>query len=154
MTSLPVATLTGMSMRPRILLAVLLAASPGLLVACGGDTEVAAPVAEEGTVLKIDSAEGAALIDSDRSVLVVDVRRLDEYRAGHLVGAQHIPVEDPELWEQRTAALDPERPVVVYCRTGRRSAIAAEQLVAAGFSEVYDLGGETDWDPADLEIES
>ncbi len=142
-----------MSKRSVPVLAALLGGVMTLLVACGG-SDVTAPVAEEGAVLNIDSAEGAALIDSDRSVLVVDVRTLEEYTEGHLVGAQHIPVEDPELWEQRVAALDPDGPIVVYCRTGRRSAIAAEQLVAAGFSEVYDLGGATDWDPADLELEA
>lgn len=125
----------------------------GAVAACGGDEEVVVPVPADGEVQDLDSAQGRALIDQGE-VLVVDVRSLEEYREGHLVGAQHIPVEDEELWAARTEALDPEQPVVVYCRTGRRSEIAGQLLVEAGFTQVYDLGGVTDWDPEELAVES
>ena len=124
-----------------------------LLAACGGGEATEVPEAEQGEVLVIDSAEGRALID-EGDVLVIDVRTVEEYQEGHLVGAQNIPVEDEELWQSRTAALDPEQPTVVYCRTGRRSELAGQMLVDAGFTEVYDLGGVTDWDPEELAVES
>ena len=138
--------------RPLVVLGLLLLAL-GASVACGGEDEVVVPVPDQGEVQEIDSAQGRALID-EGEVLVVDVRTLEEYREGHLVGAQHIPVEDEELWSTRVAALDPEQPVAVYCRTGRRSDIAGELLVEAGFTQVYDLGGVTDWDPEELAVES
>ena len=106
-----------------------------------------------GEVAEISSAQGAALRASDRRVLFVDVRSLEEYLAGHLVGAQHIPVEDQELWAHRTAALDPDHPTAVYCRTGARSSDAAQALVELGFTEVYDLGGLTEWTEGDLPLD-
>ena len=124
-----------------------------LLAACGGWEATEVPEAEQGEVLVIDSAEGRALID-EGDVLVIDVRTVEEYQEGHLVGAQNIPVEDEELWQSRTTALDPEQATVVYCRTGRRSELAGQMLVDAGFTEVYDLGGVTDWDPEELAVES
>lgn len=146
------------SLRPSpgsVLLLVPLLAAAVLAVGCGGGEDAtAAPQAEPGEVLVIDSAEGKALIESDRSVLVLDVRTQEEYVEGHLVGAQHVPVEDERLWKSRVAALDPERPVVVYCRSGRRSEIAGQLLVDAGFTEVYDLGGVQDWDPDELRVDS
>lgn len=124
-----------------------------LLVGCSGDDAVAVPAPVEGQVTAIDSAQGKALIDAG-GALVIDVRSVQEYRSGHLVGAQSIPVEDEELWLTRTEPLDRDRPTVVYCRSGRRSAIAAQQLVDMGFTKVYDLGGIEDWDPDALPVES
>ena len=115
------------------------------LLGCGGDSTAAAPAATEGEVTTIDAEQAAALIDSDREILVVDVRTVDEYRGGHMVGAQNIDAGDPGLWERRTSALDRDQPTIVYCQSGRRSAEAAQRLVDAGFTEVYDLGGIQDW---------
>lgn len=133
--------------------AVALVAMVAVPLACSSDEAAEVPRPAEGDVAVIDDEQGAVLIE-ERSPLVIDVRTVEEYTSGHLVGAQNIPVEDPELWDERTAALDPERPTVVYCRTGRRSEIAAQQLVDAGFVEVYDMGGVEDWDDGVLEIES
>lgn len=124
-----------------------------LLVGCGGDDAVEAPTAEPGTVEVIDAAQAGALLDSDRSVLIVDVRTVGEYRSGHVVGAQNIDVSDDGLWQRRTSALDPEQATVVYCQTGQRSAEAAQRLVALGFTEVYDLGGIHDWGDGDLPVD-
>ncbi len=111
------------------------------------------PEAVSGQVTTIDAAEGRALIDQG-GALVVDVDSLDEYRGGHLVGAQHIPVQDEELWLLRTEPLDRDRPTVVYARDGGLSEAAAERLVVAGFNQVYDLGGVEDWDADELRVES
>jgi phage shock protein E len=121
--------------------------------ACGGEEAVEIPAATPGEVTVIDSAEGRAIVDAG-DALVIDVRSLEEYTDGHLVGAQHIPVEDEALWAQRIQPLDRDRPTVVYCRSGRRSEIAAQLLVDAGFTQVYDLGGVESWDPEELSIES
>jgi rhodanese-related sulfurtransferase len=124
-----------------------------LVSACGGAEAVEIPAAPAGTVTKIDSAQGRAIVDAG-DALVIDVRSLEEYTDGHLVGAQHIPVEDEALWAERIQPLDRDRPTVVYCRSGRRSEVAAQLLVEAGFTQVYDLGGVQDWDPEDLSVES
>ncbi len=116
-----------------------------VLVGCGDDTTAEVPTAVAGEVTSIDAEQAAALIDADSDVLVLDVRTVDEYRTGHMVGAQNIDAGDQGLWERRTSALDRDQPTVVYCQSGRRSAEAAQRLVDAGFTQVYDLGGIQDW---------
>lgn len=109
--------------------------------------------ATPGQVVMLDSTQAAALIDAVPETLVIDVRSQPEYIGGHLVGAQNIEVEDPGLWERRTSALDRDRPTIVYCRSGNRSAHAAQLLVDAGFTEVYDLGGIGTWTEGDLPVD-
>jgi len=109
--------------------------------------------ARPGEVVQLTSAEAADLLDALPHTLVVDVRTHDEYVEGHLVGAQHIDVSDEGLWQRRTDALDLDRPTIVYCRSGNRSAAAAQRLVDQGFTEVYDLGGITDWTEGDLPVD-
>ena len=73
---------------------------------------------------------------------LLDVRSADEFAAGHLRGALNVPVQE---LNQRLAELGAkDRPVAIYCRSGRRSAVAAQLLRAAGFTSVTDLGGLAD----------
>lgn len=125
-----------------------------LLTACSGPDDVVVPTAESGTVTTLTSAQGRALIDSDRKALVIDVRPVGEYRTGHLVGAQSIDASDPAAWAFRIPELDPERPTVLYCSVAACSASAAQDLVDAGFTEVYDLGGIDSWDPKLLAVDT
>ena len=77
--------------------------------------------------------------------VLVDVRRPDEFAAGHLPGAVNIEVTAPDFG-QRVAALDTTKPTYVYCRSGARSATAAGQLTTTGFAQVSNLlGGVLDW---------
>ncbi|WBO86166.1 rhodanese-like domain-containing protein [Hymenobacter yonginensis] len=77
--------------------------------------------------------------------VLVDVRRPDEFGAGHLPGALNIDVTGLDF-ARRVATLNPNRPTYVYCRSGARSAKAAAQLSAAGFGQVHNLaGGILDW---------
>lgn len=115
--------------------------------------DAAVPDAVEGEVTRLDSAQGRALLDARPETLVIDVRDVDDYIDGHLVGAQNISWEDQGLWERRVSALDLERPTAVYCGTGNLSAPAAADLVERGFTRVYDLGGVTDWDEGDLPLD-
>ena len=74
---------------------------------------------------------------------LLDVRGPDEFADGHLPGAIHIPVDELPA---RLAELEPRHAgVVVYCRSGRRSARAAELLRSSGFRDVHDLGPMSDW---------
>jgi rhodanese-related sulfurtransferase len=81
---------------------------------------------------------------------LIDVRVDHEWEVGHLAGATHLPLEDlPE----RSAELDSDRPVVVYCRTGIRSQMATEALTDAGFDAVKLSDGIVGWEEEGLELE-
>ena len=88
---------------------------------------------------KLDVATFLAKASSP-GVVVIDVRTPDEFAAGHLAGAVNIDVEGPDF-DARIAALDTGVTYAVYCRSGRRSAIAAQRMADAGFASVYDLQG-------------
>ena len=80
----------------------------------------------------------APAVTLDATKVLVDVRTPEEFAEGHLEGAVNLPVESPAFGELITQ-LDPGVEYVVYCRSGRRSEIAAEQMVDIGL-EVTDLG--------------
>ena len=96
------------------------------------------------------SAEDAWDLMKEDAALVVDVRRADEYAAGHIPGAILLPNES--IADQRPAELpDVNAAIIVYCRTGVRSKEAAQKLVAMGYANVADLGGIVDW-PYDVVV--
>ena len=78
----------------------------------------------------------AAVVTDDAQF--VDVRQPDEVAGGSLPGAVNIPLD--QLGD-RLGELDPSRRVVVLCRSGGRSTMAAEALVGAGFTDVVNLAG-------------
>lgn len=73
-------------------------------------------------------------------VQLVDVRTKEEWDEGRLKGAALATVTEEGFIEKAAGMLDPEKPVLVYCQSGKRSAVAARKLRAAGFT-VHDLGG-------------
>ena len=74
---------------------------------------------------------------------LVDVRTVGEYRGGHIEGAVNIPVQELTA---RVAELEPkDKPVIVYCASGNRSARARGVLKGAGFTAVSDLGAIDNW---------
>ena len=77
---------------------------------------------------------------------VVDVRTPQEFAAGHVPGAVNIPFD--QLGARASELGDPSQPVVLYCRWGRRSGIAAETLRGLGFGKVYDFQRYSDWPDA------
>ena len=80
------------------------------------------------------------------NVQLVDVRTPEEYQEGHIEGAANIDFLDPLVFEEEFAKLDRNKPLMIYCRSGGRSAEAAEKLEAMGFKEIYDLeGGYLQW---------
>lgn len=74
--------------------------------------------------------------------LLVDVRTPDEFASGHIEGAVNIPLD---ALSSRLNEIPRDQPVVVYCRSGSRSAQAARLLSGAGYTQVRDLGGITAW---------
>lgn len=75
--------------------------------------------------------------------ILVDVRNPAEFAAGHIEGARNVPVHDLERRADELGAHD--RPVIVYCASGARSALAKRTLKSAGFAQVYNLGSIRNW---------
>ena len=82
---------------------------------------------------------------ADPTVQLLDVRTREEYDEGHIVGAVLVDVSESDFVERATAVLDKQRPVAVYCRSGRRSARAANLLVEQGFQVTNLTGGVIAW---------
>ena len=97
----------------------------------------------------VSREEAKALLEGGAQL--VDVRVAHEWEAGHIAGATHLPLE--ELAE-RNGELDAGRPVVLYCRGGTRSSMAAEALEGAGFDAVKLSEGIVGWEEAGLELDS
>jgi rhodanese-related sulfurtransferase len=83
-------------------------------------------------------------------VQLIDVRQPHEYDAGRIAGARHL--ELAELAAQ-AETLDRDRPIVFYCRSGARSAMATEAFRSAGFDAHNMLGGLVDWAAVGLPLE-
>ena len=87
--------------------------------------------------IKIEQA--AAKIEA--GVQLLDVRTKEEWDEGHLKGAKWVPLAEEGFVDKAKAVLDPKKPVVVYCRSGGRSAKATKLLRDAGFTTVHDMAG-------------
>lgn len=83
-------------------------------------------------------------MDNDKNIVILDVRTLEEYDEKHIPGAVIIPNETIKK-EPLKELPDLEQEILVYCRSGNRSRQAAEKLVEAGYTNVYDFGGINEW---------
>ena len=96
----------------------------------------------------ISPADAKAALDAGtldgRKVVLVDVRTAEEFAEKRIPGSVLLPVDDITGTTALSVA-GKEDAVIVYCRSGRRSAIAAGSLIALGYKRVYDLGGIQDW---------
>ncbi len=91
----------------------------------------------------ISPAEAKKLIGSE-GVILVDVRTLEEYEEKRIPGAVLLPVDD--ISEKAGSVLpDKDSVIIIYCRSGRRTRIALEELINMGYKTIYDLGGIIDW---------
>ena len=117
-----------------ILLAVL------LLTACGQATEND----QAAEYVNITAEEAKQIMDSEKGCIILDVRTQEEYDQGHIPGAILIP--DTEIEAQAEKVLtDKDQLILVYCRSGRRSKLAAEALVELGYTNIKEFGGIIDW---------
>ncbi len=99
------------------------------------------------------SPQQAAQMQSTQKAVIIDVRENDEWRSGHIAGAIHIPLG--EIGNRVTELTQYQNtPIITQCRSGSRSAKAANVLKNAGFNTVYNMdGGLNAWQKADLEIQ-
>lgn len=89
---------------------------------------------------KITMSQAEKLIAEGATIL--DVRSYMEYRGGHIKNAQNIPYDEIN---ETTIKLAKNEKIIVYCRSGSRSAKAAETLENMGYNQVYDLGSIDNW---------
>jgi rhodanese-related sulfurtransferase len=94
---------------------------------------------------KIAPAAAKDLLAKDSSAVLVDVRTAEEFQAGHIKDARLLPYDAIDAASAKALIKDKDSTVVVYCRSGRRSAIAAETLAKLGYTRVLDLGGVQSW---------
>ena len=130
---------------------VALALGALFLVGCSSSVVATAPDRSLAALAPtVSVAEAAALRDD--GALIVDVRELDEWAAGHIPGATLIPLGE---LPSRQGELARDQPIVVVCRSGNRSAEGRDILLAAGFEAVTSVqGGMTDWTTAGLPVET
>jgi rhodanese-related sulfurtransferase len=113
---------------------------------------VAYDLADAQEVKKISNEELVALMKQP-DLQLIDVRTPEEVSFGIIEGAQHIDYYDPEF-ASKMKRLNKDKPVVVYCAAGGRSAQTGEVLKNLGFNDVYDLtGGFRHWQEAGHVIE-
>ena len=97
------------------------------------------------TYEQISGAEAKALMDSESGYIIIDARTQSEYDEGHIPGAILIP--EYEIADRAEKELpDKDKLILVYCRSGRRSKIAAEELVKLGYTNIKEFGGIIDWE--------
>jgi rhodanese-related sulfurtransferase len=108
--------------------------------------EAVAP--EEGGAREVSREQAQKLVDEGAQL--VDVRAEHEWEAGRISGATHLPLAE---LAGRTGEIDKERPVVIYCRGGNRSSMAAAALADAGYEAVKISEGIVGWSEAGLPLE-
>ena len=111
-----------------------------MLTACGQDTEKD----QEAVYMNITAEEAKEIMDNEEGYIILDVREQDEYDAGHIPGAILIPYTQIEEKAEEVLT-DKNQLILVYCRSGRRSKIAAEALAELGYTNIKEFGGIIDW---------
>ena len=112
------------------------------LTACGGEQE------KTPTYEQISAEQAKTIMDTEKDYVIIDARTEEEFTEGHIENAILIP--EYEIAKRAEKELpDKEQLVLVYCRSGRRSKIASEELVKLGYTNVKEFGGIIDW-PYDI----
>ena len=119
----------------------------GILVGCSAVKEPAPDVPDEpkNEYKQITQAEAKALMDSETNYIILDTREQYEFDEGHIAGAILIPYTEIET-KAESVLTDKEQLILVYCRSGRRSKIAAQSLADLGYTNVREFGGIIDWE--------
>ena len=117
-----------------------------LFTACSNtaDKNLSDEKGEKAMYEQITAEDAKNIMDSGEEHIVLDVREQDEFDAGHIPGAILIPYTEIEHKAQDMLP-DKDKLILVYCRSGRRSKIAAESLAKLGYTNVKEFGGIIDW---------
>ena len=93
---------------------------------------------------QISAEDAKKIMDSGEEHIILDTREQDEFDEGHIPGAILIPYTEIENKAEEMLP-DRDKLILVYCRSGRRSKIAAESLAKLGYTNVKEFGGIIDW---------
>ena len=106
------------------------------LTACQGD--------RANSYEQITAQEAKTIMDTENDYIIIDARTTEEFAEGHIENAILIP--EYEIADRAEKELpDKEQLILVYCRSGRRSKIASEELVKLGYTNIKEFGGIIDW---------
>lgn len=111
-----------------------------LLTGCGQNKENT----QEAAYMNITAQQAKELMDTREDYVILDTRTQEEYEELHIPGAILIPY-DEILQKAEGVLTDKDQLILVYCRSGRRSKLAAEDLVKLGYTNIREFGGIIDW---------
>ena len=108
------------------------------MTACGSEN------GKSSTYEQITAEQAKTIMDTEKDYIIIDARTEEEFAEGHIENAILIP--EYEIKDRAEKELpDKEQLILVYCRSGRRSKIASEELVKLGYTNVKEFGGIIDW---------
>lgn len=114
------------------------------LIGLAGCTATDGASADKKTYEQISAKEAKNIMDTENGYIIIDARTQEEYDEGHIPGAILIP--EYEIKDKAEKELtDKNQLILVYCRSGRRSKIASQELVNLGYTNVKEFGGIIDW---------
>lgn len=111
-----------------------------VLSACGQNKENG----QEPVYVYITAQQAKEIMDSQENYIILDARTQEEYNESHIPGAILIPY-DKILENAEDLLTDKDQLILVYCRSGRRSKLAAEGLIKLGYTNIKEFGGIIDW---------
>ena len=121
------------------------ATSIGIIGGADGPTAILVSEKGEKTMYQqITAEEAKKIMDSGEEHIILDTREQDEFDEGHIPGAILIPYTEIENKAEKMLP-DKDKLILVYCRSGRRSKIAAESLAKLGYTNIKEFGGIIDW---------
>lgn len=111
-----------------------------VLTACGQNKDNK----QEAAYMNITAQQAKEIMDTQGDYIILDTRTREEYDEKHIPGAILIP-HDQIKQEAESVLKDKNQLILVYCRSGRRSKLASEDLVALGYTNIKEFGGIIDW---------
>lgn len=115
-----------------------------MLVGCSASEQATETISPPQSYYQISQDEAQKMMEQDDGHVIVDVRRQDEYDAGHIPGAVLIPNEDIDA-KPPAELPDLNQVILIYCRSGNRSKQAAQKLFDMGYTNIYEFGGINTW---------
>lgn len=127
----------------KIVFVILIIASL-LMISCNNSDQNVEKNETEGKVIMISPEEAKDNLDENPEIILLDVRTPSEYESEHIENAVLLPLD--QINEKASEVIPAQEKIYyVYCRSGNRSATAAQLLVDMGYENIYDLGGIIDW---------
>lgn len=94
---------------------------------------------------KVDFEKAKCLMEQFPKHVLLDVREEEEYITGHAINSLLFPVDDIDEQMAKILLPDKDVPILIYCRSGRRSKDAAQKLDKLGYTKLYDIGSLIGW---------